>query len=277
MNGTVTATPVTASEMFAASGLPLLEARALLAPLLGVSRESLIARPAQTVPRATGAAFVALVARRRAGEPLAYLLGHREFHGRPFRVTPDVLVPRPETELLVECALAVLRTHAAPRVVDLGTGSGCIAVSLALECPAAQVQASDRSEAALRIAADNAAALGATLSFYRGDWFDALPAGARFEVVVSNPPYVAAGDPHLASLTHEPAIALTDGADGLACLRRIVAQAPARLESGGALLVEHGFDQGPAVRRLFEAAGFDAIATAADLQGHPRLTQGRRP
>jgi release factor glutamine methyltransferase len=281
VNGTVTATFMTAGELLADSGLPPLEARALLAPLLGVPRESLIATPAQTVPGASGAAFVALVARRRAGEPLAYLLGHREFYGRPFRVTPDVLVPRPETELLVGCALAVLRTHlrthAAPRVVDLGTGSGCIAVSLALECPAARVHASDRSEAALRIAADNAAALGATLSFYRGDWFDALPVGARFEVVVSNPPYVAAGDPHLASLTHEPVIALTDGGDGLACLRRIVAQAPAWLESGGTLLVEHGFDQGPAVRRLFEAAGFEATATAADLQGHPRLTQGRRP
>ena len=270
---------MTAGELLADSGLPPLEARALLAPLLGVPRESLIATPAQTVPGASGAAFVALVARRRAGEPLAYLLGHREFYGRPFRVTPDVLVPRPETELLVGCALAVLRTHlrthAAPRVVDLGTGSGCSAVSLALECPAARVHASDRSEAALRIAADNAAALGATLSFYRGDWFDALPVGARFEVVVSNPPYVAAGDPHLASLAHEPAIALSAGADGLACLRRIVAQAPAWRDSGGSLLVEHGFDQATRVAELLLARGFDSVRNRRDLGGQARCTGAR--
>ena len=267
---------MTAGELLAASGLPALEARALLAPLLGVRRESLIASPAQDVPETAGAAFAALAERRRAGEPLAYLLGSREFYGRSFRVSADVLVPRPETELLVEHALAFLRARAAPRVLDLGTGSGCIAVTLALECPAAQVHASDRSDAALRVAASNAAALGATLTLHRGDWFDALPAGMRYDVVVSNPPYVAAGDPHLATLAYEPAIALSDGADGLACLRRIVAQAPGWLESGGALLVEHGFDQGPAVRALFQSAGFEAVGTQADLQGHPRLTHGCR-
>ena len=263
--------------MLAASGLPALEARALLASLLGVRRESLIATPAQSVPEAMGAAFAALAARRHAGEPLAYLLGQREFYGREFRVTPDVLVPRPETELLVECALAFARAHAQPRVVDLGTGSGCIAITLALECPAARVHASDRSDTALRIAAANAAALGAALALHQGDWFEALPAGARFDLVVSNPPYVAAGDPHLVALAHEPAIALTDGADGLACLRCIVAQAPAWLESGGNLLVEHGFDQAAAVQGLFEAAGFAGIETRTDLQGHPRVTGGRRP
>ncbi len=161
-------------------------------------------------------------------------------------------------------------------MLDLGTGSGCIAVTSRSSVRRHTCTRATGRTRRCGSPPDNAAALGATLTLHRGDWFDALPAGMRYDVVVSNPPYVAAGDPHLATLAYEPAIALSDGADGLACLRRIVAQASGWLESGGALLVEHGFDQGPAVRALFQSAGFEAVGTQADLQGHPRLTHGCR-
>ena len=264
----------TVAALLARSGLPLLEARALLAHRLQVARERLVARPETTVAAADADAFIALARRRALGEPLAYLLGEKEFYGRAFAVTPDVLVPRPETELLVDLALERMRALERPRVLDLGTGSGCIAVTLALECPAAQVTATDASASALAIARRNAERLGATVAFLRGDWYDALPAGATFDLIVANPPYVAAGDPHLADLRFEPVQALTDGRDGLTCLQAIATGAGRRLAPHGWLLVEHGYDQAAAVGALFARGGLDA-QTLADGAGHPRVTLGR--
>jgi release factor glutamine methyltransferase len=261
----------TVAQLLAASGLPTAEARALLAHRLAVPRERLIARPAAAVDCAAAADFAAAAARRAAGEPLAYLLGEREFYGRPFTVTPEVLVPRPETELLVDLALERLRGLPHPRVLDLGTGSGCVAVTLALEHAGARVTATDASTAALAVAQGNAARHGAAVQFRHGDWYAALPPNAEFDLIVSNPPYVAAGDPHLAELRYEPAVALTDGADGLGCLLLVVRGARAHLAARGWLLVEHGHDQAGAVHGLFAAVGL-AGASRADLQGHLRVT-----
>lgn len=264
------ATEVGAGALLAASGLPAAEARALLAHVLGAPREALIARPQQAVAASAADRFAALAARRRAGEPLAYLLGEREFYGRAFGVDANVLVPRPETETLVTLALTRLQALAAPRVLDLGTGSGCIAITLALQCPRATVVATDASLDALAVARANAERLAARVAFAHGDWYRAVE--GRFDLIVSNPPYVAEGDPHLAELRHEPPLALTAGADGLACLRTIIAGAPTHLTPGGWLLVEHGYGQGAAVRELFRAAGFAAIATERDLAGIERVT-----
>jgi release factor glutamine methyltransferase len=268
------ATARTAAALLAASALPTAEARALLAAVLGVRRERLVARPEQAVDAAAAARFADLAARRRAGEPIAYLLGRREFYGREFEVGPAVLVPRPETELLVDLALDALRAHPAPRVLDLGTGSGCIAITLALEQPRAQVFGVDRSPAALAVARTNAAALGARVSLLASDWFGAVQ--GRFDVVVANPPYIAAGDPHLPALAHEPPHALVAGRDGLDSLRIIVREAPAHLLPGGRLLVEHGHDQGAAVRTLFIEAGFDNVHTVRDAAGVERVVSGRK-
>lgn len=262
----------TVGELLAASALPRAEARLLLAYALGAPVEALIARPERAVDEQTAARFAALARRRRQGEPVAYLLGEKEFYGRRFAVSPAVLVPRPETELLVQLALQRLRQRSAPRVLDLGTGSGCIAITLALECPGAAVVAVDRSADALAVARANAQRLGAAVAFVPGDWYQ--PVGGRFDLVVANPPYVAAADPHLAELQREPQHALVAGADGLADLRRIVAGAPARLNSGGALVVEHGYDQGASVRELFAQAGFSGIETCCDLAGIERACAG---
>lgn len=264
----------TVARLLAASGLPLLEARALLAHRLQVPRERLVAHPEDEVAAEDADAFGRLVQRRAAGEPLAYLLGEKEFYGRSFRVTPDVLVPRPETELLVDLALQRMRALRRPRVLDLGTGSGCIAITLALENPAATVTATDVSPAALAVAQANAARLGATVEFRAGDWYGAVPLGELFDLVVSNPPYVAAGDPHLEALRSEPLQALTDGRDGLSCLRSIVAGAAAHLAPDGWLLVEHGYDQAAAMGALFARAGMSA-STVSDAAGLPRVTLGR--
>lgn len=220
------------------------------------------------------------VARRAAGEPVAYLLGWREFHGHRFTVTPDVLIPRPDTETLVDAALAVLPADRPARVLDLGTGSGCIAISLALVRPLADVVATDASEAALMVASANAETLGATnIRFARGSWYGALSgvSEAPFELVVSNPPYIAAGDTHLAEgdLRAEPPAALSPGGDGLDALRAIIAGAPAYLAAGGWLLVEHGWDQGGAVRQLLGAAGFERLVDHHDLGGNHRVSGGR--
>ena len=265
----------TAGELLASAALPRAEARRLLAHALGVPIESLIARPQQAVDSAAAARFATLAARRAGGEPLAYLLGEKEFYGRRFAVSPAVLVPRPETELLVGLALARLRTAPAPRVLDHGTGSGCIAITLALECPEAAVTAVDRSADALAVARANAQRLGATVEFVLGNWFEAV--GGRFDLIVANPPYVAAADPHLAGLRHEPQHALVAGVDGLADLRRIVGGAPAHLNPGGALAVEHGHDQGASVRALFARAGFAGVETHCDLAGIERVCTGTLP
>ncbi|MFN9776189.1 MAG: peptide chain release factor N(5)-glutamine methyltransferase [Burkholderiales bacterium] len=267
--------------LLAASALPRLDARALAAHASGRPREWLIAHGDEPAEPAAAATFAAIAARRRAGEPLAYLVGGREFRGRRFAVSPAVLVPRPETEGLVDAALARLPAHRAPRVLDLGTGSGAIAVSLALERPDATVVATDASADALEVARTNAAALGAArVDFGLGDWWQALPADAApFDCVITNPPYVAEGDPHLldAALGHEPRAALASGPGGLDAIEAIVAGAPARLVPGGWLLIEHGRDQGEAVRARLAAAGFVEVATLPDLQGLDRIGLGRRP
>jgi release factor glutamine methyltransferase len=270
---------VTVAQWLAASGLPLAEARALLAAALGVRRERLVAYPERAVPDDAGELFARFTERRRAGEPLAYLLGVREFYGREFAVGPAVLIPRPETELLVELALHRVARAEAPRIVDLGTGSGCIAITLALELPHAAVTAIERSAEALHLARRNAQRLGAHIELLQGDWYAPLEAERRFDAIVANPPYVAVGDPHLheGDLRFEPALALTDGSDGLACLRAVVAGAPAHLAAAGWLGVEHGYNQGAAARELFAAAGFQDIATVRDAAGIERVTHGRAP
>ncbi|CAM5219913.1 Release factor glutamine methyltransferase OS=Castellaniella defragrans OX=75697 GN=prmC PE=3 SV=1 [Castellaniella defragrans] len=269
----------TLRERQAHSPLPLLEFHLLWQQVLGVSRAWLIAHDTDTLDAAQCALYDRLEARRVAGEPMAYLLGRREFLGRDFRVTPDVLIPRPETELLVECALAAVAKVPEPHVLDLGTGSGIVAVSMALDRSDARVQAVDNSAPALSLARMNARALGAKLLFSLGNWYDSPLGFSEFDVIVSNPPYVRAGDAHLSSgdLRFEPRGALTDGADGLSALREIVRGAPSHLSAAGALCVEHGFDQAPAVRELFRAQGFEGIASLRDLAGIERVTWGRLP
>lgn len=250
-----------------------LEVRVLLGHALGVTRAWLIAHADDELPAAGIERYATLFARRLAGEPVAYLLGGKEFFGRGFRVTPAVLVPRPETELLVELALEKLPPGG--RALDLGTGSGCIAITLALERPDCAILAVEQSAAALALARENAAQLGARLGFCSGSWYAALPEGTeKFDLIVSNPPYVAEGDPHLAALMHEPVGALVSGADGLADIRRIVAGAPAWLKPGGWLMFEHGWDQGEACRGLLARAGFREVQTRADLAGIGRVSLG---
>lgn len=217
------------------------------------------------------------VARLAAGEPLAYVVGEHPFHEHVFIVTPDVLIPRPDTEVLVARALDCLPTQAPAQVLDLGTGSGCIAISIALERPNCEVTAVDASPAALQVARLNAERLRAgNLQFLRSDWFDNLGV-RRFDVIAANPPYVAAGDPHLAELGHEPTAALVAGPDGLDAIRRIVAGASAHLEPGGVLLVEHGYDQRDAVLEVFRGVGFVDVQAVDDLAGRARVVVGRLP
>ncbi|MGB4674507.1 MAG: peptide chain release factor N(5)-glutamine methyltransferase [Azovibrio sp.] len=255
-----------------------IDARLLLQQVTGLSRTDLITRPETLLTPAQEEGLESLVARRAAGEPLAYLLGEAGFRGRRFQVSPAVLVPRPETEALVDLALAKLAELAQdkPRVLDLGTGSGAISICLALECPVAQVSAVDVSPAALAVARANGEANGARVCWHESDWFAAL-GEARFHLIVSNPPYIHAEDAHLAGdgLRFEPRLALTDEADGLACIRRIVADAPSHLEPGGWLLFEHGWDQGEDSRNLLTAAGFKAVQTWQDLAGHDRISAGQ--
>jgi release factor glutamine methyltransferase len=275
----------TADALLRASALPPLEARILLCHALDWRRTQLITRGDEPLDVAPVARFQALEARRLAGEPVAQLVGAREFFGLDFEVTPDVLIPRPETELLVETALAALEQHggARPRVLDLGTGTGAIAIAIASVRPDAQMWAVDRSPEALAVAARNATRLldparhGGPLQLTRSDWYDALDPALRFDVIVSNPPYIASGDPHLSEgdLRFEPRGALTDEADGLSAIRVIVAGAPARFgERGGVLWLEHGYDQAAAVRALLEAAGFAEVRSARDLAGIERISGG---
>lgn len=214
------------------------------------------------------------VARLLAGEPLAYVLGEQPFREHVFRVTPDVLIPRPDTEVLVACALDAVSGESARRVLDLGTGSGCIAISIALERPACEVVAVDASPEALAVGRDNAARLGAgNVRFVESDWYSALGSEC-FDLIVSNPPYIAGGDPHLADLAHEPRSALVAGVDGLDDIRRIVAGAARHLRPGGSLMVEHGWDQRHAVMEIFRAGGFATPVTHDDLAGRPRVVEG---
>lgn len=260
--------------------IPRLDARLLVQHLLGLTHAQFLADPDRRLSGEEVEAFMTLVLRRERGEPVAYLVGEKDFYGRSFRVTPDVLIPRPDTELIVTLALKHLKTLAWPRVLDLGTGSGAIAVSIACESPEAAVLAVDVSPAALAVARENAARLGGKVGFLESDWFSALGCGAgreRFDLIVANPPYVAGRDPHLLQdgLPFEPDLALTDGADGLSCIRRIVADAPAHLVADGRLLIEHGYDQAEAVRALFAAGPFVDVATWPDLSGIERVTGAR--
>ncbi|SME98445.1 peptide chain release factor N(5)-glutamine methyltransferase [Pseudogulbenkiania subflava] len=257
--------------------LPRLESRLLLMQVTGFAPAKLVGYPELELSPEQESAFVALAERRLSGEPIAYLLGEREFYGRPFLVSPAVLIPRPETEHLVEAALAKVGRSPA-QVVDLGCGSGAIAATLALEAPEWQVSAVDVSDAALAIARQNAARLAAPVTFFLGSWYAPLPQGAIFDLIVSNPPYIAAADRHLGEgdVRFEPRLALTDENDGLSCLREIAAGAPERLVPGGWLMVEHGYDQGDAVRALFRAAGLAEVETLADLAGLDRVTLGRK-
>jgi release factor glutamine methyltransferase len=247
----------------------------LLCHVLDCPRSFLLSHPETLLTPEQQQAFGALVARRSAGEPVAYLTGTKEFWSLELKVTPAVLIPRPETETLVEAALARLPADQSLRVADLGTGSGAIALALARERPMAHVIATDISDAALAVARDNERAhCIPNVVFHESIWFAAL-AGQQFDLIVSNPPYVAAGDPHLAALRFEPQTALVAGADGLDALRLIIREAPAYLSAEGWLLVEHGADQGDAVRSLFATAGFSAIETLPDLAGLARVTAGR--
>lgn len=218
----------------------------------------------------------ALFLRRAAGEPVAYLLGEKEFFGLQLQVDRRVLVPRPDTETLVEWALELLPVDRAARVLDLGTGSGAIALAVQKNRPRATVHALDASAEALAVARANASTLSLPVQFFAGDWFEGAPAG-HYDLLLSNPPYIADGDVHLPALRHEPPGALTAGADGLADLRTIVAGAPARLAPGGWLLLEHGWDQAAAVRSLLADAGLEEVQSRTDLGGIERCSGARRP
>lgn len=216
-----------------------------------------------------------LMRRRLAGEPIAYITGFKEFFGLRLQVDPRVLDPRPDTETLVEWALDLLPKESSARVLDLGTGSGAVALALQHSRPSTQVTAVDASADALAVASANALRLGLPIQCVLSDWMDAVP--GPFALIVSNPPYVAEGDPHLAALAHEPLQALTSGADGLQDIRRIIAQAPSRLIPDGWLLLEHGWDQAPAVQALLQEAGFEQVQSRQDLAGIARCTGARLP
>jgi release factor glutamine methyltransferase len=287
-----------------------IEARSLLAHALERDRTWLAIHGREPLADADRARFEALLARRLAGEPVAYITGRREFFGLDFKVTPAVLIPRPETETLVEAALERIPAAAPCRVLDLGAGSGCVAIAIAAQRPLARVTAVDSSEAALAVARENARRLLGTtkensphppfekggraggsivvttplsqrgaggISFLHSDWFSALE-GERYDAIVANPPYVAEGDPHLAQgdPRFEPRAALAAGADGLDCIRRIVAEAPGHLNEAGWLLFEHGYDQAQACRNLLRAAGLQDMVSLRDLSGMERVSGARR-
>ena len=253
---------------------PRLDAELLLATLLGLPRSALIARSGEPVALQDESAYAELIAKRAGGVPIAYLTGSREFWSLPLKVSPAVLVPRPETEILVERALALLPRDAHREVLDLGTGSGAIALSLAHERPRWAITGVDISPAALEIAALNAQALRLSHVKWRlGSWFDPVPL-ERFHLIVANPPYVAANDPALAALCAEPAPALIAGPTGIEALSAIIALAPNHLHADGWLVLEHGITQAHDVAQLLHAQGFDSIRTYSDLSGRPRVTLG---
>lgn len=261
-----------------ALGLERLDAQLLLLHVLGrpaAERAWLLAHDADPLPPTRQQALLALASRRAAGEPLAYLTGHKEFFGLDLQVDARVLVPRPDTETLVDWALQVLAPHAEGSVVDLGCGSGAIALALKATRPQLRVSALDASADALAVAQTNAQRLRLDVAFSQGDWLSMT--SGRFDAIVSNPPYIADGDHHLPALRHEPEQALTSGKDGLDAIRKIIQQAPDHVNSGGWLLLEHGHDQADAVRALLANAGFNEVQSRKDLAGIARCSGGQWP
>ena len=261
-----------------ALGLERIDAQLLLLHILNradAGRAWLLAHDTDTLAPSEQARFIALCQRRAAGEPVAYLRGCKEFYGLTLHIDARVLDPRPDTETLVDWALQVLAPLPAPRVLDLGTGSGAIALALQHQRADAQVSAVDASTDALAVAQANAARLGLAVQFARGNWLRGV--AGQFDVIASNPPYIAAADPHLAALRHEPLQALASGADGLDDIRTIVAQAPAHLQPGGWLLLEHGWEQAEAVQALLRSAGFAEVQSRKDLAGIVRCSGAQWP
>lgn len=263
------------ARALAAAGIDRLDAQLLLLHALGRSQRDrgwLLAHDTDDLPETDAGRFRDLCAQRAAGVPLAYLVGEKEFHGLRLKVDARVLVPRPDTETLVDWVLELVEDRPDARIVDLGTGSGAIALAIKHSAPRARVSAVDASADALAVARANAAALHLAVEFRQGSWLDGVD--GPFDLIVSNPPYIAEGDEHLPALAHEPASALVSGPDGLGDIRKIVAQAPSRLAPGGWLIFEHGHDQAAAVRDLLKEAGFGLVATRRDLSGIERCTGG---
>ncbi|MEP7083450.1 MAG: peptide chain release factor N(5)-glutamine methyltransferase [Betaproteobacteria bacterium] len=269
----------TVQTLLSGNGLPRSERLVLLSHALGMRREALHTHPELVVSAGIAARFHQLIERRRTGEPIAYLVGWREFFGVDLRVTPDVLIPRPDTETLVEAALRRISQTAPMRVLDVGSGSGAIAIALASLRPSSIVEGVDISDAAVEVGTQNASRLGlANVKFRRSDWYGGC-ARADYDVIVSNPPYIAGDDPHLTmgDLRFEPALALTPGTDGLAAIRLVIAGAGDHLIAHGWLLIEHGYDQAEASRALMASAGFESVVTIRDLGGNERVCEGRWP
>ncbi len=257
-----------------------LEAALLLCHLLNKPRSYLYAWPEKPLEPEQLSGYEALIRRRLAGEPIAHITGQREFWSLNLKVTGDTLIPRPETELLVERSLHHIENTPIPLIADLGTGSGAVALALASERPDAEIHACDLSESALAVAQENAQHLALNnIRFHSGNWFQALPAETKYDLIVSNPPYIEAGDPHLSKgdLPREPRSALVSGEDGLMDIRGIIEQAPSHLKPGGWLLFEHGYQQAEAVANLLQSKGFVETQNHKDLAGHPRVTEGRYP
>jgi release factor glutamine methyltransferase len=253
-----------------------LEAEILLCHALGVDRSFLYANPELDIDRPRMEFYDSLLERRLAGEPVAYITGKREFWSLPLKVTPDVLIPRPETEMLVETVLDLIPARPGTRVADLGTGSGAVALAIASERPMWEIHATDQSEAAIRVAMENAVNLGLErVLFATGSWTD--PLTGKFDVLVCNPPYIASGDPHLSKgdCRFEPKMALEAGEEGLDAIRTIARMARNHLVNGGWLIVEHGYDQGEDVAEIFSSYDLSEISTAKDLSGQDRVTRGR--
>ncbi len=287
MSATIATTLQTATEKLGGlSHSPRLDAEILLSLATGKTKTHFRAWPEKHLSVEEQSHFQNLLEQRLIGHPIAYLTGTREFWSREFMVTPNVLIPRPETELLVELALQLIdgwetkatSEHRVIQIADLGTGSGAIAITLGLELTQAAITALDLSLAALALAEQNASRLGANnIRFIQSDWFSALPAQEHFDLIVSNPPYIAENDPHLqlGDVRFEPSLALSSGPDGLDAIRRIVNDAPNRLKPGGWLLFEHGYEQADKSRELLQAAGYEDVASFPDLQAHLRVSAGR--
>ncbi len=267
-----------ARALLAEATISRLESELLLGHVLGVSRAHLYANPKAVTNTRQRASFLQLVQRRRQGEPIAYLTGRREFWSLALKVTPDVLIPRPETELLVEAALDRIPADAQWRVADLGTGSGAIAIAIASMRKRCEVHATEISAAALAIAMENAEAIvPGRIRFHQGSWLS--PLQGLFQLIVSNPPYVAMDDPHLqqGDVRYEPLAALSPGHDGLAAIRRIATDSLPLLDHQGWLLMEHGFEQGEKVRKIMQGLGYAGVDTLKDLAGLERVSLGRKP